>query len=106
MDAMEAAGGEIVDPLERVEALYGLFKPVIHLRQRAVSVGLYRHEFGFGVRTEALGFGLRLREVDGAFSFVRSHICLPPSRRIWLGRVRCSLHRTLPDWFKQLAISQ
>lgn len=50
-----------------------LLKPVIQFSNGPVNVGFYRHEFGgFTVRAAAL----RLRQRDGAFSFVASHVAL------------------------------
>jgi len=66
---IEAFCREEVDLLQRLQALYGLFKPGVHFRQAAVGVGPYR--------LQLCALGLRLRKVDGAFSFVRSHDCLP-----------------------------
>jgi hypothetical protein len=70
VDNGEALRMEIGDFSKFPEVLNHLFESAVELGDGTVDVGLYRKRFG------GLWMGVRLREVDGAFSFVRSHRCL------------------------------
>jgi hypothetical protein len=99
-DLIKTTGGNVFDLLQGLQAFNHVFKPAVHISDGPVDVGAYRLRFGgligwlgdlwllvSGTRLFRV-LGLRLRKVDGAFTFVYSHGCLL-SRRLRLGRVRC-----------------
>jgi hypothetical protein len=64
---------EEADSSNGLQVSCDLFKSVIQFSNGPVNVGFYRHEFGgFIVRAVALW----LRQRDGAFNFVASHVAL------------------------------
>jgi hypothetical protein len=72
----KALGMEEGDFSQFPEVLNNFFESAVQIGDGAVDMGLYRKRLGGGLW---VGFGLRLmlREVDRAFSFIRSHRCLP-----------------------------
>lgn len=73
------------DSPKYLQVMDDLFKSAIQFGNGPVDVGLYRHEFG-GFRIGAAA--LRLRQKNGTFSFVSSHLAL-----LWgdLVRVACGV---------------
>ena len=64
---------EEADSSKGLQVLDDLLKSAIQFGNGPVDMGLYRHEFG-GLRVGAAA--LKLRQEDGTFSFVASHIAL------------------------------